>query len=272
MANELESNATYQLDNHHVVAGDVGRGWWLLHVKGTGPVDTWTTLTVAPDGRVYEGGVEFVPGKGGGFRPLGALTSFTKDDLLLVSENPYHKNQSEKRTQEDRPSAFRQMMNSLEAETSDRAIAIVGAAYLDDRLARTIRAFLIKRDEPTRKLLGTQGPLGAFGARIQMAFCLGLLDEDEYHDLGIIQKIRNEFAHQVADLTFDEARMAQRCDLLRLLKSNSSPELYQSYTRRKRYITTVADIIAALATAEFHATNERRTVPEPRPWRRYGKK
>jgi len=270
MAKEIQSGATYQLGDQHVVTGDIGSGWWLLHVKGSGPIESWPTWTLAPDGRIFEGDVEFATGREGGFRPLGALTTFTKDDLLLGAESPFRTHRRGKAEMEESRSAFRQMMESLKRETSDRAIAIVGAAYLDDRLAQTIRAFFIKRDKPTKELLSTHGALGSFGARIQIAFCLGLLDEDEYHDFGVIQKIRNAFAHQVADLTFDELNIAQQCDLLRLLKHSSSTALYQSYSRRERYIMTVANSIASLATVEFHATNDRRTVPEPRPWRRYG--
>lgn len=268
----LQDGATYQLGDQSVVAGELDYGWWLLQVLGPGEVETWPTWSAGPDGCIYEGGVELKTGSPLTYSAVGPATTFNVADLVLLKEGPYEERRRQQQEQRKHPSAFRQMMDSLRNETSDRAVAIVGAAYLDDRLGQTLRAFFINRDKPTRELLSTQGPLGAFGARIHLAFCLGLLDEDEYHDLGTIQKIRNAFAHQTGSLSFEEPSIAQRCDRLQLLKNSSSAALYLSYSRRDRYITTVAAIIAALATAEFHATNDRRVVPEPRAWRRYGTK
>lgn len=269
MSVTLQDGAIYQLGDQSAVAGELDYGWWLLQVLGPGEVETWPTWSVGPDSCIYEGGVELKTGSVLGYSAIGPATTFTVADLVLLQESPYEERRRQQREQRGRPSAFRQMMDALRNETSDRAVAIVGAAYLDDRLAQTLRAFFINRDKPTRELLSTHGPLGAFGARIHIAFCLGLLDEDEYQDLGTIHKIRNAFAHQTGGLSFEEHSIAQRCDCLQLLKNSSSAQLYLSYSRRDRYITTVAAIIAALATIEFHATNERRVVPEPRAWRRY---
>ncbi|WP_141233553.1 hypothetical protein [Lysobacter antibioticus] len=48
-------------------------------------------------------------------------------------------------------------------------------------------------------------------SRVKMAFLLGLIDESERKRLALVAKIRNEFAHLVQDLSFNSARVADRC-------------------------------------------------------------
>jgi DNA-binding MltR family transcriptional regulator len=55
------------------------------------------------------------------------------------------------------------------------------------------------------------GPLGSFSAKIDTAYCLGLLSEDEYGDLHSIRHIRNDFAHKLTGLAFEYRSIADRC-------------------------------------------------------------
>jgi len=118
-------------------------------------------------------------------------------------------------------SIWSKLFNEL-GETNDRVTAIVGQAFLDEHLRQLIATFLIDSETYINKLLNEKGgrPLGSFGARVIAAYCLGLISEDEYHDLRRIQRIRNELAHEL-DLSFTDQSIKDECDKLKLPKKSS---------------------------------------------------
>ena len=98
-------------------------------------------------------------------------------------------------------------------EESDRACAILGAALLDSRLEGLFRS---KLKHGAEKLLSNSGPLGSFSARSQLAVALEWIDRDVFHDLNIIRRIRNDFAHSFDhELSFSDQSIEDRCRNLR---------------------------------------------------------
>lgn len=99
-----------------------------------------------------------------------------------------------------------EILDAMEAEfhhESDRIVAIVGAAYLDALLESLCRAVFIETGDEAERLLRPDAPLGSYGSRCQLAYCLGLVKKDQRDDLRTIAKIRNLFAHNYWALTFD---------------------------------------------------------------------
>lgn len=60
------------------------------------------------------------------------------------------------------------------------------------------------------------GPLGRFSAKISMASVLGLVVGDMAHDLPILKKIRNDFAHAIEPQSLSNDPHRARCNSLRL--------------------------------------------------------
>jgi DNA-binding MltR family transcriptional regulator len=99
---------------------------------------------------------------------------------------------------------------------SDRGAAIVGVALLDDKL-RTILEFafpnpLSKRQ--TKGLFGPTAPLGSYDAKVRLASALGLFADDLVHDLNILGRVRNKFAHDLSIREFADPAIAPFCELL----------------------------------------------------------
>jgi hypothetical protein len=86
--------------------------------------------------------------------------------------------------------------------SDDRSCAILCASYVDDCLDVMIRNALMGNKDAIDGLLSDMMPLSSFSAKINIAFCLNLVHDTVYEDLHRIRKIRNAFAHRVADLTF----------------------------------------------------------------------
>lgn len=99
-------------------------------------------------------------------------------------------------------------------EASDRAVAIVGPAFLDTLLSDMLANFLIDDKNEVKRLMQPEGPIGTFGAKVSTCYCLGLIGETIKSDLRIVAKVRNRFAHDLrAD--FSDAQIVNWCSSLR---------------------------------------------------------
>lgn len=99
-------------------------------------------------------------------------------------------------------------------EENDRALAIVGGAFLDTLLESILIEFLVDDEKEVGELLRYDGPMGTFSGRIRAAYCLGLLRKTVRDDLKLVGKIRNKFAHDLT-ASFAEAPIRSWCNSLR---------------------------------------------------------
>ncbi|HLJ48440.1 MAG TPA: MltR family transcriptional regulator [Bryobacteraceae bacterium] len=102
-------------------------------------------------------------------------------------------------------------IEDLQKET-DRGVALVGAAFLDDAVRALIRAALIRISDTADRLFVYPRPLHSFDARIDLAYCMGLIGKVMYKDLGVVREIRNRFAHQHSPASFDDPETSVLCD------------------------------------------------------------
>jgi DNA-binding MltR family transcriptional regulator len=100
------------------------------------------------------------------------------------------------------------------SEVSDRAVAIVGPAFLDTLLTQMLVNFLVDDDKEVLRVLQPEGPLGTFGSKVSACYCLGLIGEIVKGDLRLVAKIRNRFAHDLR-ATFSDAQIGGWCKALR---------------------------------------------------------
>lgn len=147
----------------------------------------------------------------------------------------------------------------LSRET-DRGLPLVGAAVIDEQLARTLGAFLAQGKVSERLLNGATAPLGTFSARIDLCRALGLIDDYECREISLIRKVRNEFAHAKHGLTFDDARIVGLCTSLES-DLPAGPGL-ESADARFRFQNAVACIALRLYYRPDWVQRERRTVKE----------
>jgi len=95
-------------------------------------------------------------------------------------------------------------------EKNDRALAIVGAAFLDTLLEHILISFLVDDPKEVAELLRPDQPLGTYGSRVRAAYCLGLINKAIRDDLRAIGKIRNRFAHDL-HVSFDDEQVRSWC-------------------------------------------------------------
>jgi DNA-binding MltR family transcriptional regulator len=103
---------------------------------------------------------------------------------------------------------------------SDRSLAIVAAAIVDDRLGWAIRRRMPYHNEKAAEdLFGGDRPLAGPATRARLALLMGLCSELTYRDLLTINKIRNKFAHKPSSLTFKDTDIAKECMRLKLAET-----------------------------------------------------
>jgi mannitol operon repressor len=109
--------------------------------------------------------------------------------------------------------ALQKKCNSLESILSsetDRGAAILGAAYIEERLYEMTLKYL-RESKVTRDFVRRQ----SLDSITSLAFALGLINKHEYEGINQIRIIRNQFAHSfLENLSFDDSEIALKCENL----------------------------------------------------------
>ena len=117
-------------------------------------------------------------------------------------------------------------------QESDRATAILAAAHFENILGKQImHKFVELNRELQKKIFDGYGPLSTFSAKIDIAFALGLYDEENRKGLHKIRRIRNEFAHAPMPIKFNNEKIADMCSKLPCISSSDADDTF-----RERYI------------------------------------
>lgn len=139
---------------------------------------------------------------------------------------------------------------------SDRGAALVIASMLDERLEQILSASLIKSSATKDLITGFNAPLGTFSARASAAAALGLIQENEFQEITLIRKIRNEFGHGWEPLTFESENVARYA---RKLPWCGPAELEATSNNRMRFDFAVAILLSDLMWRVRLVSAERRT-------------
>lgn len=104
---------------------------------------------------------------------------------------------------------------------SDRGCVLVAAALLDEFLEETIRARVEENEvsnTTTKSLFDLNGPLANFSSKILICRSFGIIDETSFHDLMIIRKLRNTFAHATDEANFLSTEVKQKVRSMHFVK------------------------------------------------------
>ncbi len=144
---------------------------------------------------------------------------------------------------------------------SDRGLALVASALIDDKLGETLRSFFCEGSSAAKLLDDSNAALSTFSSRCEACFALGLIDDKEYSEIALIRKVRNEFAHAKHGLSFQTPRVQGLCSSL---KSNL-PEGggYPINDPRFRFTNAAVAIVLRLYHRPEWVALERR---QPKTW------
>lgn len=139
---------------------------------------------------------------------------------------------------------------------SSRGAALLAASLLDERLKEILQAYFVDSKVSKDLLDGFNAPLGTFASRVSLAYALGLIQKNEFDEITIIRRVRNEFGHKWKDVTFDTAHVADLCRKLPWLGPPGQPG---ENDPRSRFSVAVLILLTDLLWRETLVARERRT-------------
>lgn len=96
---------------------------------------------------------------------------------------------------------------------ADLQIVIMCTSFIEHSLATLIKTILVETSE--NSLLDPIKPLGPLEARAVAAYSLGLISDGLRDEIKKIGVIRNRFAHNFLNITFEDNMISQLCDNLK---------------------------------------------------------
>lgn len=91
---------------------------------------------------------------------------------------------------------------TMVSHADDRTSAILALSAIEVALENLLRDSFVQ--STSESIYKGNGPLATLSSRIEIAFAVGLISEDEKRDLNFMRKIRNQFAHSFDHtITFD---------------------------------------------------------------------
>lgn len=107
-------------------------------------------------------------------------------------------------------------------DESDRGSVLLVAASLDGTLEQLHRMQMEAVASPPNKFLdglfATHAPLSTFSARIQLGYGYGLVGREDFLDLELLRKLRNDAAHSPAEFSFKNSETRTRVFALKAPK------------------------------------------------------
>jgi mannitol operon repressor len=90
---------------------------------------------------------------------------------------------------------------------SDRGAVLIAGSRFDEVLEAILGAFFCNTSSANDLLEGFSAPLGTFSSRASACHALGLIEDNEFEEITLIRKIRNEFGHKWKGISFDSQKI-----------------------------------------------------------------
>jgi mannitol operon repressor len=136
-----------------------------------------------------------------------------------------------------------ELLDELYAET-DRGVIVLAAALLDELVGVILLGAMIDDSGAVGVLM--EGPLGSFAARIQAAYCLGVISQGEYADLNVVHDLRHRaMALGREPVAFDAPDVVRRCRDLHLAERVAGGRAGPDNTRA-RFVGAVVTLVNRL--------------------------
>jgi len=148
------------------------------------------------------------------------------------------------------------------SKEDDRAAAILVAAEMDRLLLAILSNHLLDRNKESSPLLERDGPLEAFGSRIELAYRFGLIPPVFHNDLQMIRRIRNVFAHSQSGLSFDSPKVRTHVEKLAhgiqesqaLIEKLSGEQKERFFESRNIFRLSASILLPRLVLLQFQVT------------------
>lgn len=137
---------------------------------------------------------------------------------------------------------------------SPRGKVLISTGYLEQMLKDILVSFLMEDKVVDDLFEGGNAPLGTFSARAKLSYTLGLISEAEFHDIDLIRRIRNDFAHDMK-ASFDNDGVKNRCGLLK----HKVPDDKGKVLAEGQFTSAASGLLLNLVNRAAYVSDTRRT-------------
>jgi hypothetical protein len=131
---------------------------------------------------------------------------------------------------------------------SDRDAAIVAACLIDNLLEKTLKSYFIENSGVNR-LFENEHILQTYYAKVNITHFSGLIPSFLYHDLLLIGRIRNKFAHRLdSKISFMDAEISKLVKDFKLKPKSADDDIKNT---RLKYIATITAVSGLLTFIQF---------------------
>lgn len=144
-------------------------------------------------------------------------------------------------------------VSEITDETNTRALIILCHTAVDQHLTDLFKIRLRPCKTTDSLLEGWTSPLSTFSARMNMALAIGIIGEQFYDDLNILNDLRNDCAHSVflldnhkaSPISFNTRTIADRINNLSFVKAVGDLDTMQD--ARTRFIEAIKYMLTLIA-------------------------
>jgi hypothetical protein len=150
----------------------------------------------------------------------------------------------EAKAHKERLAAFHETMNAAKKKImpelleflaslgmeGERSSVVLGAERINVSLEALIESSLQPSLNKTDTLFISDGALATFSRKIEMAYRLGVIDLPFKQALGLVKKLRNDFAHAIKVETLQDGKHADRVKDLYKLMANDRKEVIEGFS------------------------------------------
>jgi hypothetical protein len=146
---------------------------------------------------------------------------------------------------------------------SDRGKVLISTGFMEEQLKEVLLAFMLDSSHARRLVATADAPLGTFSARIAACYALGLISEREHHDLTLLRRIRNDFAHDI-HTSFETPSVVDRCKLLHHKAHDYTSEKMGDVVvpPAGQFTSAAVGLIMNLTNRPYYVREKRRTYGE----------
>jgi len=145
---------------------------------------------------------------------------------------------------------------------TDRGVAVLGHAYLDELLKKILKLRVVNYD----KFIKIIDKRSTFKHRLILCYVTGTICKEVFEDLDKINWIRNEFAHNRKLKSFEDRQdIKNTCNKLNVIKWYKKRSIVHNETKtRDKYLLVISFLLTSL---ELNSKNLK-AIKENRDYRR----
>lgn len=151
--------------------------------------------------------------------------------------------------------------NQFNYEDNDRAIVIVGLAFIEDLLLHILENFFPDNSKTVENLLGYTGSLGNINSKISLLYTLGFIDKIVMQDLNKVAQIRNKFAHKT-NISFVDKSIEKLCKDLKWHEISMIMKTPEIATAQEIFKVNINTLVSHLSGIASIAKGEKRKLKE----------